>query len=143
MVKRSVTAIVLFICLTTVARTSVNAQSSQRFDVDVPFSFALKGQTLPAGKYAVERTDWTRPNVLTLKNVEKGIVRLLLTERVEKENPSPVSSLVFIKREGRHYLFQIWNGADMNGRQIPLALDENTHDQQRNNVTLVTLKARH
>jgi hypothetical protein len=94
---------------------TVNAQSTQRVKVDVPFQFILNGQTFTAGTYTIERTDPARPNIIILKKVDGRIVRLVLTQRVERDNPSTASSLIFIRREGKHYLFQVWNVGAMNG----------------------------
>ena len=140
MLKRSVTAIILFICLTTVAAGIANAQDRDRIEVHIPFSFVLRERTLPAGKYVVERTDPGRPNILTLSNVDKSVVRVVLAQRVEKNNPSAASSLIFIEREGKLYLFQIWNVGAMNGAQLPSLLDKETSDRRRQSLTLVTLK---
>ena len=136
MLKQSV---VLFFSLIT-SVVSVNAQSTHRFKVDVPFQFILNGQTLPAGVYVIERTDAAKPNIITLTKADGGIVRLVLTQRVEKDNPSTASSLVFIQREGKLYLFQVWNVGAMNGAQVPSALDKETRDRRRQTLTLVTLK---
>ena len=121
----------------------VAAQSAYRFKVDVPFPFVLNGQTLPAGTYVIERTDPAKPNIVTLRKVNGGIVRVVITQRVEKDEPSTASSLIFIQRKGKHYLFQVWTVAAMNGNQIPVGLDKKVNEQQRNNVTFVTLKAEH
>ena len=135
--------LVITVLLIALVASSVAAQSAYRFKVDVPFQFVLNGQTLPAGTYVIERTDPARPNIVTLKKVNGGIVRLVITQRVEKDEPSTASSLIFIQRKGKHYLFEVWTVAAMNGNQIPGALDKNVNEQQRNNVTFVTLKARH
>src|SRR5262245_38552025 len=140
MLKKFVTATVLFICLTTVAPGIANAQGRDRLEVQIPFSFVLRERTLPAGKYVVERTDPGRPNILTLTNGDKSVVRVVLAQRVEKNNPSTASSLVFIKREGKLYLFQVWSVGSMNGAQVPSALDKQTNDRRRQSPTLVTLK---
>lgn len=139
MLNRTVVLLLAFIAL---VANSVAAQSSHRFKVDVPFEFVLNGQTLPAGEYVIERTDATRPDIVTLKKKEGGFVRMIITQRVEKDEPSPVSSLIFIRRNGTHYLFQVWNVAAMNGNQIRVPFDK-TNDRQRTNVALVTLKAKH
>jgi hypothetical protein len=139
MLKQSVRAVVLFLSfLTSVA--SVNAQSTQRFKVDVPFQFVLNGQTLTAGKYVIERTDPAKPNIVTLKR-DGGILRVIITQRVERDNPSTASSLIFIRREGKHYLFQIWNVGAMNGNQVPSAHGRERNNRQPTELTLVTLKA--
>jgi len=140
MLKQIVTTIILFICLTTVAPVIANSQGRDRIEVDIPFSFVLRQRTLPAGKYVMERTDPSRPNILTLTNIDKSVVRVVLAQRIEKNNPSTASSLVFIKREGKLYLFQVWNVGSMNGAQVPSALDKQTNDRRRQTPTLVTLK---
>jgi hypothetical protein len=139
MLKRFVTAIILFICLTTIAPGIATAQGRDRLEAQIPFSFVLKDRTLPAGKYVVERTDPGRPNILTLTNVDKSVARVVLAQRVEKNNPSTASSLVFIKREGKLYLFQVWNVGSMNGAQIPSVLDKRTNDRGHQSPTLVKL----
>ena len=140
MLKQFVIATILFVCLTTVGSGISNAQSRDRIEVDIPFSFVLRERTLPAGEYVVERTDPGRPNILTLTNVDNHIVRVVLAQRVEKNNPSTASSLVFIQREGELYLFQVWNCGAMNGVQVPSALDKDTRDRRPQTLTLVTLK---
>jgi hypothetical protein len=138
MLKQFVVTVLL---LLTVAN-SVEAQSAYRFKVDVPFPFVLNGQTFPAGTYVIERTDPAKPNIVTLKKADGGIARVFITQRVEKDEPSTASSLIFIKRNGKHYLFQVWTVVAMSGNQIPNALDKKVDEQQRSNVTLVTLRAK-
>ena len=143
MLKQLVVTVLLLLSLIVSRANSVAAQSAYRFRVEVPFQFVLSGQTLPAGTYVIERTDPVKPNIVTLKKVDGEIVRVVLTQRVEKDEPSTASSLIFINRKGKHYLFQVWTVAAMNGNQIPVALEKKVNEQQRNNVTFVTLKARH
>jgi hypothetical protein len=140
MLKQSVRAVVLFFSLIT-SVVSVNAQSRHRFTVHVPFQFVLNGQTLTAGEYVIERTDPAKPNIVTLKSADSGIVRVIITQRVERDNPSTASSLIFIRREGKHYLFQVWNVGAMNGSEIP-SYERERSDRQRKNLTLVTLRAK-
>jgi hypothetical protein len=140
MLKQSVRAVVLFFSLIT-SVANVNAQSTQRFKVDVPFQFIVNGQTLTAGEYVIERTDPAKPNIVTLKSADSGIVRVIITQRVERDNPSTASSLIFIRREGKHYLFQVWNVGAMNGSEIP-SYERERSDRQRKNLTLVTLRAK-
>ena len=143
MLKRSVTATILFICLTTVAPGVANAQGRDRIEVHIPFSFVLRERTLPAGKYVIERTDPGRPNALTLTYVDRSVVRVVLAQRVEKNSPSAASSLIFIEREGKLYLFQVWSVGSMNGAQLPSALDKQNNDRRSHSPTLVTLKVEH
>ena len=138
MLNRTVVILLAFIAL---LANSVAAQVSHRFKIDVPFEFVLSGRTLPPGEYVIERTNAARPDIVTLKKKDGDFVRMIITHRVEKDEPSPTSSLIFIRRNGTHYLFQVWNVADMNGNQLPVPFDK-TKDKQRTNVALVTLRAK-
>lgn len=126
MKKQSITSIILMLCLNLFAATTINAQNTRRFVIDVPFQFAVAGQTLPAGKYAVERIDPTKPNLVMLKNTDNGMVRLVTTQRVEKDEPSTTSSLLFVRRGGKFYLSQVWPIGDKNGNQVPASHEINT-----------------
>jgi hypothetical protein len=142
MLKQFVITVLLLLSLIALVANSVEAQSAYRLKVDVPFQFVLHGQTLPAGKYVIERTNPAKPNILTLKKVDRGPVRLVITQRVENDEPSTASSLIFIQRNGKHYLFQVWTVTAMNGNQIPNALDKKVDEQQSDKVTFVTLRAK-
>ena len=139
MLKQSITAILVLLALITLLANTGNAQSVQRFKINVPFPFVLNGQTLPAGRYVIERTDPGRPNIVTLKRIDGNVVRMVLTQRVEKDKPSTASSVLFVQREGKHYLFQVWNVGAMSGNQMPFAFNTETGDQH----TLVTLRTTH
>ena len=141
MLKRSVGAVLLIWCLVTVV-ASVKGQSSHRFKVDVPFQFILNGQTLTAGAYTIERTDPAKPDILTLKRDDGSVVRVIFTQRAERAKPSTESSLIFVRRGGKHYLFQVWTLGALNGREIPSAHKRERNDQQRKDPSLVTLRAK-
>ena len=57
MLRQFVITVLLLLFLIVFGANSVDAQSAYRFKVDVPFPFVLRGQTLPAGTYVIERTD--------------------------------------------------------------------------------------
>ena len=141
MLRQFVKAVVVLSSLIT-SVASVNAQSTQRFKVDVPFQFFLNGQTLSAGTYTIERTNPAKPHVLTLKRHDGSVVRVIITQRVERDTPSAESSLLFIRREGKHYLYQVWNLGALNGREIPPLSERERSDRQRKDLTLVTLKSK-
>src|SRR5262245_29658177 len=102
----------------------VNAQEAHRFEVTVPFPFVLEDREFPAGNYRIGRIDPSKPNLLMLRNVNAHIVRLVLTQRMEKEILSGATYLLFVRREGKFYLFQVWSTGVMHGLQIPW-LDKN------------------
>ena len=100
--------------------TSVDAQSTNRFEVDVPFQFVVSGRILPAGNYAIGRADSGNPKVLILKNLDNGIMRAILCQRVEKETPSTTAFLLFTQTEGKFFLTEVWDQGSLSGNQLPV-----------------------
>ena len=127
MQNRSLITVLLTISLFGLVATSVNAQNTHRFEVDVPFRFVLAGRSFPPGKYSIERADTAKPNIVRLKNLDNGIIRSILCQRVEKETPSTTAFLLFTEREGRFFLSQVWDQGSLNGNQVPL--DRKTQGQ--------------
>ena len=138
--RQSITSIIL-LCLIVVAATTASAQSTRRFVIQIPFQFVIAGRTLPAGKYAVERFDPTKPNVLMLKNTETGIVRLFITLHVEKDNGGKRSCLIFKLRNGEAHLFQLWMLGYKDGNQVPQSDANEKHDRRDTSSTLVRVEA--
>ena len=108
MQRQSIGSIIILVFIAVGAATTVSAQSSRRFVIQIPFQFVITGRALPAGKYAVERFDPTKPNVLMLKNTKTGVVRLFITQHVEKDDGGKRSCLIFKIQNGEFQLFQLW-----------------------------------
>jgi hypothetical protein len=140
--RQFITSIISLTCLVVVVATQVNAQTFQRFEVNIPFEFMLRGRTLPPGKYVVERADPTRRNAVALRNKDEGSFSTILVQRVEKENPSEEASLVFLRRERKFYLFQVWPSGDSNGNQVPSIAEIVRRDRHVKDSSLVRLSAK-
>jgi len=140
--RRIANRLIILVCLSVILTGAARAQSAHSFEVEIPFQFILEDRTLPAGKYLVERIDPAKPNVLMFKNADARIVRLMLTQRVESERPSAVSTLIFMRRHEKLYLFQIWTSGAKDGRQIPLLNEEERRDQQGAAASIVRLRAK-
>jgi hypothetical protein len=140
--KPIVNRLIMMVCLSVMMTGAVKAQSAHTFEVEIPFPFILEDRTFPAGKYLVGRIDPAKPNVLMFKNAHAKIVRLMLTHRVESESPSALSTLLFLRRQEKLYLFQIWTGGDKNGNQIPLLNEEEHRDRHGAAASIVRLRAK-
>lgn len=138
--KRSLLTVVFAILLLGTGMSAVNAQITNRFEVDVPFQFVADSRIFAAGNYAVERVDSGRPNILKLKNLDNGLVKAIFCQRVEKETPSTTSFLLFTHRDGRFFLYQIWDQGSLNGNEVPLNRKDSS-DRQHDTKSLV-VKAR-
>ena len=53
-----------------------------------------------------------------------------------------MSTLLFLRRQEKLYLFQIWTGGDKNGNQIPLLNDEERRDRDGAAASIVRLRAK-
>jgi len=126
-----------FICITT---NVVNAQPGPQFVIRIPFEFIVSGQVLPEGTYVVERIDQTKPNVVMLKNADKGTVRLLFTQRVEGRRANVESCLIFTRRGQQLHLTQIWRKGNFDGLQVPSS-GEKSGWNKRGNEASVQLKS--
>jgi hypothetical protein len=141
-VREKFKSILVLACLVIVSATLVDAQTNRRFVIDIPFDFIVAGETLPAGKYTVERFDSTRPNVLAIKNSDHHMMRVFLARRVERVNHLRRSSnLVFKQRGSAYYLYQVWVAEDFAGNQLLGTDEKGERNQDRNNFTLVRLEA--
>src|SRR5882762_4740220 len=124
-----------------IAANLVDAQTNHRFVIDIPFDFIVMGRTLPAGSYAVERLDPTKPNLLMIKNADNRTMRVFLTQRIGGDDPKSRTSTLVFRQHGRaYYLFQVWVSDDMNGSQLLLADEISRPDRRSNNSTLVRVK---
>ena len=137
--KQLTVSIIGLVCLSVLAATTVNAQSPRRFVIDIPFRFAVRGEELPAGKYAVERIDPTKPNLVMLKSADTGIVRLLITQRVERYDTNRTSSLLFALHGEQYFLFQVLMMGENHGNQVQSEV-ENNRPGQRGPATIVRLR---
>ncbi len=143
MLKEFITSIKILACLILVAPTAVRAQTNRQFVIQIPFDFIVAGRKLPSGKYSVQRSDPTRPNVLMLKRTNNGIVQVFLTQRVEGDDTCPASSLIFKQHGGDFYLLQVWMLGDRNGNQLSLAEKNNRRDQRTNLSKIVRVEVSH
>jgi hypothetical protein len=139
--KPIISRLIMMVCLSVIVTGAAKAQSARTFEVEIPFPFILEDRTFPAGKYLVGRID-SKPNVLMFKNADAKIVRLMLTHRVESESPSALSTLLFLRRQEKLYLFQIWTGGDKNGNQIPLWNEEERRERHGAGASIVRLRAK-
>jgi hypothetical protein len=127
MPKHNVISLIIQACLILFATSTVNAQSNRSLVIHIPFDFVVPGGLLPAGKYAIERVDSTKPNVLMFKNTDDGTVRLFITQRVENDETITASCLIFKRWKSEYQLFQIWVVGNNDGNQVPSSGNSRSH----------------
>jgi len=103
-----------------VATASVNGQSRSHFmKINIPFDFAIRDETLPAGEYVVTRASSVKPEVLLIRSVKGGTDVYVLTSNVRAKTGQSESRLVFRRYGDQYFLAQVWVAEDNLGRELP------------------------
>ena len=85
---------------------AAHAQEPDRLVVNIPFDFVLNGTSLPAGKYKVERYDYSDVRMLVLMDAERN--KPLLTFAGEVSGAYPTHPSVTLQQAGdQRFLTQI------------------------------------
>ena len=111
-VMRSIAILGLFFML---AIASVNAQTSSRVEVNIPFDFSAGKATLKAGAYSIKRSSG---NLLTIRSADgktTALVNAPLT--IGSRDSKAGERLVFNQYGDQYFLSQIWLSVDT-GRQL-------------------------
>lgn len=104
------------------AVVSANAQSANRVVADVPFEFSVGYKTMPAGEYML-RSITSAGDALMIQSADSRLTALRQSEATAR-NKDNHARLVF-HRYGEHYfLAEVWNGADLTGRQLLKSQEE-------------------
>ena len=105
--------------------TSASAQVMRPTQFHIPFNFIIQGESLPAGKYTIERLDKTKPEILIMKNSDGRTRRIFLTQRVDARDYKEVALLVFNRFGDDHILSQVWGAGERSGRELPGSSSKN------------------
>ena len=97
------------------AIASVNAQTSSRVEVNIPFDFSAGKATLKAGSYSIKRTSG---NLLAIRSADGKTTALVNAPlSVGSRDSKAGERLVFNQYGDQYFLSQVWMSVD-SGRQI-------------------------
>lgn len=105
---------VLFLLLS----ISVNAQSRNALEVNIPFEFTVAGDVFEAGDYVIERLNPQKESMLILKAADGDGKKVFLTHKVKAEEAVDSPNLVFVKIDETFFLSQIWSSPNGNGLEL-------------------------
>src|SRR5262245_33770736 len=95
----------------------VGSARAATVEARVPFDFVVRGQTLPAGHYLIERDD-NDPYVLYIRGKESRTNVFVITEPAGDHDPAGDQPALRFTRDGSQYrLEEIWPSRDQ-GWQI-------------------------
>lgn len=95
------------------------AQTTRPAEFHIPFDFVIRGRSFPAGTYTVARLDYSKPEVLIMRNSDGRARRIFFTQRIEAGDYNEGASLVFNIVGDEHLLSQVWGVGERSGRQLP------------------------
>lgn len=89
---------------------------------DVPFSFNVNKDTLPAGQYEIRTISPSGSHVLLINNREAKTGETFLTHAVSASQAQAGKGKLVFKRYGdRYFLSQIWLADTDTGRELPIS----------------------
>ena len=96
--------------LAVIVLTSGTAAAADVLEAKIPFPFVVNGQTLPAGQYTIERSDFG-PAVLLIRGERgtKGAAFVGVRPAGEKSPSSDKPALQFKKYENAYTLSAVWD----------------------------------
>ena len=113
--------LILTLALAT-AVVSANAQTSNRLVADVPFEFAVGGESMPSGKYTLNSAS-SDGRVILIRSADAKNSAIRLTNAIESKTRTN-SRLVFHRYGQRYFLAEVWKGGDRTGRQLSKSRQE-------------------
>lgn len=105
---------VMMVALVMLESAAVAQQSP--YTINVPFSFNMGMQTLPAGEY---RVGTIRPGVIYLRGIDNTNYGTANTAFISSERgQAPVAKMVFHQYGNRYFLSQVWFPDMKTGSQL-------------------------
>jgi hypothetical protein len=98
---------------------------SVKVRANIPFSFSLNKETLPAGQYEIHAVEASGNIALAISNREAKVGKMFLTNPVSSRVGTSEKCKLVFKRYGDHYfLSQIWVAGNDTGRELPTSAHE-------------------
>src|SRR5258706_3417535 len=97
---------------------TVSAQSERIRVINIPFSFIVGQQSLPADEYTLEPNRKDSDNVWLVQSKEGHASALFTTNTVRASETQEESRLIFHRYGGQYFLSQIWTPGGNTGREL-------------------------
>jgi hypothetical protein len=114
---RTMIGLSLFVIL---AATSAYAQAGGPQHANVSFNFIIGSQTLPAGRYIIERINrQTIQETILLRTTDGRAIMMVRTMPVQTKSRQEQARLIFHRYGQRHFLSQLVTSGDDFGLKLP------------------------
>ena len=86
---------------------------------DIPFSFIVNKETLPAGQYDFKSAGLSDGKIILVRDSQGKALATVNNIRAESMATSEKTKLVFVRYGSRYFLHQIWVAGEKAGQQLP------------------------
>lgn len=127
---------------------SVVAQQGEELVANIPFSFTICQEKLPAGKYKVRPVTSANPRIVLIATADNRAVEMVCTHDVQSKKPSTTGKLIFNQYGDQFFLSELWVQGETTGRQLAKTEQEETLLKQvkpgtkREKVTVKVIEVR-
>ena len=104
--------------------TSVPAQTSQELVANIPFSFTVCQEQLPAGKYKVRPVTSANPRVVLIASENNRALEMICTHDVQGKKRASTGKLIFNRYGDQYFLSELWVQGETTGRQLAMTEQE-------------------
>lgn len=106
---------------------------------DIPFSFIVNKETLPAGQYEFKSMGLSDGRVILVRDAEGKPLATVNNLRAESMDTCQTTKLVFKRYGSRYFLHQIWVAGEKSGQQLPKSSRESEVAMDYRPSTVVVL----
>jgi hypothetical protein len=111
--------VVVMLAVSLVSLTA-QAQAANQMKANIPFSFIIGNQTLPAGEYTVRYVNENSgKSALLFKSVDGRTSRIVNMNTAQTSRSEMKASLVFSQYGDSYFLSEVWTGSDQYGLSLP------------------------
>ena len=115
----------------TLTVAAVYASPVGSLKANIPFSFSVGNETLPAGVYTIEPQ--ATPSVLLIRRKDSSRAVLTITLGVQARRQQDQTKLVFRRYGDQYFLAQVWTAGDTGGRELGQSRTERELVKSRSN----------
>ncbi|HLE63076.1 MAG TPA: hypothetical protein VI750_08060 [Pyrinomonadaceae bacterium] len=98
--------------------TYVNAQTSHELVANIPFSFTVCREQLPAGKYKVRPITSASTNLLLVRNEDNRSAEIVCTQDIHSTRLVSPGKLIFNRYGDQYFLSELWFPGEKTGNQL-------------------------
>lgn len=111
---------ILIVALSLVTLTAQAQSTADQLKANIPFSFIIGNQTLPAGEYTVRYVNQNSgKNALLFRSMDGKTSRIVNMTTAQASGTETKASLVFNQYGESYFLSEVWTGADQYGLSLP------------------------